>query len=566
MSLVSVAEILDLIDDAAKLVGLDPDIHGMLRAPQRMLEVSVPVRRDDGHIDVFTGWRVHHDTTRGPAKGGIRFHPELDRWEVSALAAGMTFKTALLDLPFGGAQGGVRCDPASLSAAELERITRRYTWEILPLLGPESDVPAPDVNTDAQVMGWLMDTVSLAHGRQLAASVTGKPLAIGGTQQHEGATAAGVLMTVRNAFHQMGLPVAGSRVVIQGFGKVGAPLAFLLHSAGMRVVAACDRGGAIVNSVGLDIPALSQHVAETGSVADFPLGDTIAGRRALVGAVRARGARRARAGDRRSGRAPALGEGRRRGRERPDDRGRRRGARRAGHRRDPRHPRQRRAASPSRTSSGRRTARASRGSRGSRPTASTATSKRRSSRCGRAARRSVCRCAGPRTRSPSSASAKPSPRAASGRKAVGSPVLAGALRSHRTHLRHDRGERAPQTDPAAGPPCAAAIGRLSRRARRRVGLTGGLTFAHGASPHRRRSRRPTVETTTAGSATTTERPLRTRRNRFRRLAAPQPLTKSSWSMRMALPRTSLRIVTSSRPAISRCATFSVSGHVESLCG
>ena len=269
------SEILDLIDDAAKLVGLDPDIHGILRSPQRMLEVSVPVRRDDGHIDVFTGWRVHHDTTRGPAKGGIRFHPDLDQWEVSALAAGMTFKTALLDLPFGGAQGGVRCDPATLSLAELERITRRYTWEILPLLGPESDVPAPDVNTDAQVMGWLMDTVSLAHGRQLAASVTGKPLAIGGTQQHEGATAAGVLMTVRNAFHQMGLPVAGSRVIIQGFGKVGAPLAFLLHSAGMRVVAACDRGGAVVNSVGLDIPSLSKHVSATGSVADFPLGDTI---------------------------------------------------------------------------------------------------------------------------------------------------------------------------------------------------------------------------------------------------------------------------------------------------
>ena len=269
------AEQLDLIDDAAKLVGLDPDIHGMLRAPQRMLEVSVPVRRDDGHVDVFTGWRVHHDTTRGPAKGGIRFHPELDRWEVSALAAGMTFKTALLDLPFGGAQGGVRCDPSSLSAAELERITRRYTWEILPLLGPDSDVPAPDVNADAQVMGWLMDTVSLAHGRQLAASVTGKPTAIGGTQQHEGATAAGVLMTVRNAFHQMGLQVAGSRVVVQGFGKVGAPLAFLLHSAGMRVVATCDRGGAVHNPVGLDIRALSQHVAQTGTVADFPLGDTI---------------------------------------------------------------------------------------------------------------------------------------------------------------------------------------------------------------------------------------------------------------------------------------------------
>jgi glutamate dehydrogenase (NAD(P)+) len=270
------SETLDLVDDAAKLVGLDPDVHGILRSPQRILEVSVPVRRDDGHVDVFTGWRVHHDTSRGPAQGGIRFHPELDRWEVSALAAGMTLKTALLDLPFGGAQGGVRCDPATLSAAEFERITRRFTWEILPLLGPESDVSAPDVNTDTQVMGWLMDTVSLARGRELTASVTGKPLAIGGTQQHEGATAAGVLMTVRNAFHQMGLPVAGSRVIVQGFGKVGAPLAFLLHSAGMRVVGACDRGGAIVNGVGLDVSALSRHVAETGTVAGFPLGDTVA--------------------------------------------------------------------------------------------------------------------------------------------------------------------------------------------------------------------------------------------------------------------------------------------------
>ncbi len=269
------SEILDLVDDAAKLVGLDPDIHGMLRAPQRTLEVSVPIRRDNGHVDVFTGWRVHHDTTRGPAKGGIRFHPSLDRWEVTALAAGMTFKTALLNLPFGGAQGGVRCDPATLSVSELERVTRRYTWEILPLLGPERDVPAPDVNTDERVMGWLMDTVSIGYGQQLAASVTGKPLAIGGTEQHAGATAAGVLMTVRNAFHQMGMPVAGSRVVLQGYGKVGSALAFLLHSAGMRVVAACDRGGAVHNGVGLDVPALSQHVATTGSVAGFPLADAI---------------------------------------------------------------------------------------------------------------------------------------------------------------------------------------------------------------------------------------------------------------------------------------------------
>src|SRR4051795_2460076 len=201
--------VLDRLDDAAKLADLDPDVHRLLRTPQRALEVAVPVRMDDGSIEVFTGWRVHHDTTRGPGKGGIRFHPDVDALEVSALAAAMTFKTAILRLPFGGAKGGVRCDPTTMSTGELERLTRRYTWEILPLLGPDKDVPAPDVNTDGRVMGWLMDTVSMAHGHAITASVTGKPLSIGGTAEHAGGTATGVVMCTRDIFEELGMPLPG---------------------------------------------------------------------------------------------------------------------------------------------------------------------------------------------------------------------------------------------------------------------------------------------------------------------------------------------------------------------
>ncbi len=237
--------------------------------------MSVPVRMDDGQVRVFTGWRVHHDITRGPAKGGIRFHPDLDLDEVMALAFAMTVKTAVLDLPFGGAKGGVRCDPTRMSLGELERLTRRFTWEILPLLGPDQDVPAPDVNTDGRVMAWLMDTISMARGERLSGSVTGKPLAVGGTAEHAGSTAAGIVTCVRATFGALGLPLAGARAVIQGFGKVGAPLAFLLHSAGMRVVAVADVAGAVHNPGGLDVAELARHVAATGSVAGFPEGEAL---------------------------------------------------------------------------------------------------------------------------------------------------------------------------------------------------------------------------------------------------------------------------------------------------
>jgi glutamate dehydrogenase (NAD(P)+) len=268
--------VLERLDDAATLAKLDPDVHRMLRQPRRVLEVSVPVRMDDGTVEVFTGWRVHHDTTRGPGKGGIRFHPDLDLDEVKALSAMMTYKTALLDLPFGGAKGGVRCDPTKMSLGELERVTRRYTYEISPLLGPETDIPAPDINTDGRVMAWLMDTLSMVESRTMPASVTGKPLSIGGTRGHAGATSTGCLVCARAAFRELGETFAGKRAVIQGFGKVGGPLAFLLSSAGMRVVAVGDVGGAVANEGGLDVPALSDHVSETGSVAGYIGGEVIA--------------------------------------------------------------------------------------------------------------------------------------------------------------------------------------------------------------------------------------------------------------------------------------------------
>ena len=269
------AAMLSRIDAAAGLIGLDEDIHRMLRTPRRILEVAVPVRMDDGRVEVFTGWRVHHDTTRGPAKGGIRFHPEVDTAEVTALAAGMTLKTAVASLPFGGAKGGVRCDPTRLSLGELERLTRRYTWEILPLLGPDKDVPAPDVNTDGRVMAWLMDTLSMARGETTPGSVTGKPLSLGGTRGHAGATSTGVVVCVRAAFAQLELPLIGARAVVQGFGKVGGPLVFLLSSAGMRVVGVSDVGGAVHNPAGLDAAELAAHVAKAGTVAGFAQGDAI---------------------------------------------------------------------------------------------------------------------------------------------------------------------------------------------------------------------------------------------------------------------------------------------------
>jgi glutamate dehydrogenase (NAD(P)+) len=267
--------VLERIADAAELLGLDEGLHQMIAMPERVLEVSVPVRMDDGHIDVLRGWRVHHDTSRGPGKGGIRFHQAVDASEIKALAADMTVKCAVVDLPFGGAKGGVAVDPRTLSVGELERLTRRYAFDIASLLGPERDVPAPDVNTDARVMAWVMDTLSMMRGEAIPGVVTGKPLAIGGSYGHVGATSTGVMLCAQAIFAKLGLAVAGSRVVIQGYGKVGAPLVYLLTSLGMRVVAVEDVGGAIHNPAGIDPAALSDHVARAGTVAGFAQADEL---------------------------------------------------------------------------------------------------------------------------------------------------------------------------------------------------------------------------------------------------------------------------------------------------
>jgi len=269
------AAVRERIDDAAGLAGVDPGVRRLLEVPERVLEVAVPVKLDDGRVEVFTGWRVHHNIARGPAKGGIRFHPALTVDEVKALAADMTLKTAVVDIPFGGAKGGVRCDPGALSPGELERLTRRYTYEISSLLGPDRDVPAPDVNTDERVMAWILDTIDMLHGRWMPGVVTGKPLAVGGMRLHAGATASGVVRCVRSVFAALTLPVTGARAVVQGFGKVGGPLAFLLASAGMRVVAVADVGGAVHNPGGLDVGLLAEHVRGCGTVAGFDGGHGI---------------------------------------------------------------------------------------------------------------------------------------------------------------------------------------------------------------------------------------------------------------------------------------------------
>ena len=260
---------------AAVVLELDAGIEQLLLTPRRIIEVAVPVVMDTGELQVFEGWRVHHNVSRGPAKGGVRFHPNVDRMEVAALAAAMTFKTAIVDLPFGGGKGGVRCDPKALSLRELERLTRRYTAEISMLLGPDVDIPAPDVNTDERVMGWMLDTLGELRGTSMPGSVTGKPLSLGGTERARGGD-------VRRGddvrlLRPPGPRRAGSRsrVVVQGFGKVGAPLAFLLSSLGMRVVAVTDVLGGTYNAAGLDSADLADHVRATGTVVGFPGGDPI---------------------------------------------------------------------------------------------------------------------------------------------------------------------------------------------------------------------------------------------------------------------------------------------------
>ncbi len=265
-----------LIEGAGRVLGLDRGLVKRITTPERILEVAVPVRLDSGEVEVFTGWRILHDTSRGPGKGGIRFHPSVNVDEIAALSADMSIKCAVVNIPYGGAKGGVRVDPTTLSRGELERLTRRYAFAIAPAIGPETDIPAPDVNTDLQVMSWIMDTVSMLHGHATPGAVTGKPLAIGGTDGHAGATSLGVTICTLALLKNLGIDPAGQRVIVQGYGKVGAPLVRLLHDRGMKVVGVADVHGALYNDAGLDPTTLANHVAEFGTVVGCPHADALA--------------------------------------------------------------------------------------------------------------------------------------------------------------------------------------------------------------------------------------------------------------------------------------------------
>ncbi|MBI2918948.1 MAG: Glu/Leu/Phe/Val dehydrogenase [Chloroflexi bacterium] len=266
---------LDQFDLVADRLNLDGGLRDVLRSCKRELIVHFPVRMDDGTIRVFTGYRVQHSQARGPAKGGIRYNPAVDLEEVKALAMWMTWKCSVVNIPFGGAKGGVACDPKALSASELERLTRRYTTEISILIGPDSDIPAPDMGTDAQVMSWIMDTYSMHKGYSIPGVVTGKPINIGGTVGRRDATGRGVLFIAREVARIQGYPLKGATVAVQGFGNVGAVSARLLAEEGCRVVAASDSHGGVYNPGGLDIPKLLNHKQESGKVSDFRPGEAV---------------------------------------------------------------------------------------------------------------------------------------------------------------------------------------------------------------------------------------------------------------------------------------------------
>jgi len=245
---------------AVGLLGLDDGVHALLATPRRSLSVAVPLRRDDGTLTVLQGYRVQHNLSRGPAKGGVRFHPDTDLSEVRALAMWMTWKCALMNIPYGGAKGGVAVDPRLLSRNELERVTRRYTGEIMPIIGPDKDIPAPDVGTDEQTMAWMMDTYSAHTGYTVTGVVTGKPVSVGGSLGRAGATSRGVLHATCSALAQRGLSPDGATVAVQGFGKVGGLAAQYLHEIGCRVVAVSDVKGGVHASAGLDPAALLAHL------------------------------------------------------------------------------------------------------------------------------------------------------------------------------------------------------------------------------------------------------------------------------------------------------------------
>ena len=262
-------------DHAAGLLNLNPDLYQVLRLPNRELTVYIPVFMDSGNIEVFTGYRVQHNFARGPATGGIRYAPDITLDEIRALAAWMTWKCAVINIPFGGAKGGIICDPARMSRSELERLTRRYTAELIDVIGPERDVPAPDLNTDEQTMAWIMDTYSMHARHTVTSVVTGKPVDISGSLGRQEATGRGLLVVVNEAIARFGLRPAETRVVIQGSGNVGGSAARLMHEAGYRVIAISDIHGGIHNPRGLDIPSVLDFLRASQTLENYPQAEPI---------------------------------------------------------------------------------------------------------------------------------------------------------------------------------------------------------------------------------------------------------------------------------------------------
>ena len=263
------------LDRVAGRLNLDPDIHERLRFPRRALVVSVPVRMDSGKTQVFIGYRVHHNTALGPTKGGLRYDVGVNLGEVTALAMLMSWKCALVGLPYGGAKGGVRCNPRAMSAHEREHLTRRYTTEIILMIGPDIDIPAPDLGTDEQTMAWMMDTYSMTQGKSVPGVVTGKPLIVGGSVGRREATGRGIVFVLYQAAKSLGQELRGKKVVVQGFGNVGGTAARLLWNDGCTIAGISDVNGGVWNPEGIDVRQLQAHVAETGSVAGFPGGEPI---------------------------------------------------------------------------------------------------------------------------------------------------------------------------------------------------------------------------------------------------------------------------------------------------
>jgi glutamate dehydrogenase (NAD(P)+) len=262
-------------DGAARLLKLDPGIWRILTHPKRQIVVSCPVQMDNGEIEVFTGYRVQYNITLGPAKGGIRYHPDVTLDEVTALAAWMTWKCAVAHIPFGGGKGGIVCDPTRMSRRELEALTRRYVAEIVDAIGPEKDVPAPDVNTNDQVMAWIMDTYSMHVGHTATAVVTGKPIEMGGSLGRREATGRGVMIVTREAAKHLGFDIKGATVAVQGFGNVGSVSASLLAGIGAKIVAVTDWKGGVYNDKGLDIASLAEWTRQHKTVAGFPGADPL---------------------------------------------------------------------------------------------------------------------------------------------------------------------------------------------------------------------------------------------------------------------------------------------------